>query len=130
MISFSTVTIQVCLKNLRELSFEFKMIHLGLMLYYLGLEVKQMEDRQHIPFSNRLCKRSFGKFKMIDCNPVNTPMETVVKLSNFGDEENENHTLFKSFVGSLRYLTCTEPDILYAVVILSHLMESPTYTPI
>nr|GFB68654.1 retrovirus-related Pol polyprotein from transposon TNT 1-94 [Tanacetum cinerariifolium] len=35
-------------------------------------------------------------------------------------------TLFKSLVGSLRYLTCTRPDILFAVGLISHFMEAPT----
>jgi hypothetical protein len=35
-------------------------------------------------------------------------------------------TIFKSLVGSLRYLTCTRPDILYGVGLVSRYMESPT----
>nr|GEU99660.1 retrovirus-related Pol polyprotein from transposon TNT 1-94 [Tanacetum cinerariifolium] len=35
-------------------------------------------------------------------------------------------TLFKSLVGSLRYLTSTRPDILFAVGMISRFMEEPT----
>ena len=53
------------------------------------------------------------KFKILDCNPVNTPMEIGIKLSRFDEGHIEDPTLFKSLVGSLRYLTYTRPDILF-----------------
>ncbi|KAL0448869.1 UNVERIFIED_CONTAM: Retrovirus-related Pol polyprotein from transposon RE1 [Sesamum latifolium] len=71
-------------------------------------------------------KEVLKKFNMLDCNPMNTPMETGLKLFMFGDEEKVNPTLFKSFVGSLRYLTCTRPDILFIVGVTSRFMEAPT----
>ena len=37
-------------------------------------------------------------------------------------------TLFKSLIESLRYLTCTRPDILFAVGVVSCFMEAPTST--
>ena len=37
-------------------------------------------------------------------------------------------TLFKSLIGCLRYLTCTRPDILFAVEVVSHFMDAPTST--
>ncbi|KAL5820270.1 hypothetical protein ACOSQ3_022152 [Xanthoceras sorbifolium] len=41
------------------------------------------------------------------------------------EEKREEKT---SLVGSLRYLTCTRPDILYAVGLVSRYMENPTTT--
>ncbi|GKE90021.1 retrovirus-related pol polyprotein from transposon TNT 1-94 [Tanacetum coccineum] len=35
-------------------------------------------------------------------------------------------TLFKSLVGSLRYLTCSRPDILFAVGLISRFVKEPT----
>ena len=37
-------------------------------------------------------------------------------------------TLLKSLIGSLRYLTCTRPDIIFAVGVVSCFMEDPTST--
>ena len=65
---------------------------------------------------------------MFDCNPVNIPMEYGLRLSKFDEGEKEDPTLFKSLVGSLRYLTCTRPDILFVVGIVSRFMETPTST--
>ena len=66
------------------------------------------------------------KFKMLDYNTVNTPMEFGMKLSRFDEGHIEDPTSFKSLVGSLRYLTCTRPDILFAVGVISRFMEAPT----
>jgi hypothetical protein len=40
--------------------------------------------------------------------------------------ERVDPTIFKSLVGSLRYLTCTRPDIFYGVWLINRYMESPT----
>ncbi|CAL1381539.1 unnamed protein product [Linum trigynum] len=63
---------------------------------------------------------------MENCNPVSTPAECGLKLSKDDKGEKVNSTKFRSLVGSLRYLTCTRPDILYAVGLVSRYMEAPT----
>lgn len=73
-------------------------------------------------------KEILKKFNMFNCNSVNTPMESGTKLSKFDDGEKVDSTLFKSLVGSLRYWTCTIPDILFAVGVVSRFMEAPTFT--
>ena len=41
------------------------------------------------------------------------------------DEGNKiNFTTFKSFVRSLRYLSCTHPDILFGVELISRFLET------
>ena len=56
-------------------------------------------------------------------NPVSTPVENRVEFrkSKVG---NVDPTYFKSLVGSLRYLTCTRPNILYRVGLISRYMET------
>jgi hypothetical protein len=48
----------------------------------------------------------------------------VVKTKKNEEGERVDSTIFKSLVGSLRYLT--RPDILYGVELISRYMESPT----
>ena len=84
------------------MSLEFEIIDIGLMSYYLGLEVKQMEEGIFIS-REAYIKDVLMKFKMTDCNHVNTPMKAGMKLSEFDDGEKINTTLFKSLGGSLRY---------------------------
>ena len=105
---------------------EFEMSDIGLMSYYLGMEVKQMKDGIFIS-QEGYAKTILKKFNMSDCKPVSTPMEVGIKLSKVEeDSENVDPTMFKSLVGSLRYLTCTRPDILFAVGLVSRFMEKPT----
>ncbi|XP_074322806.1 secreted RxLR effector protein 161-like [Apium graveolens] len=65
---------------------------------------------------------------MENCQAVSTPIECGTKLSKFEECEKVDPTYFKSLVGSLRYLTCTRPDILYSVGLISRYMEAPTIT--
>ncbi|KAE8729726.1 hypothetical protein F3Y22_tig00003403pilonHSYRG00088 [Hibiscus syriacus] len=81
---------------------EFEMIDMGLMEYYLGIE-----------------------FKMENCNPISTPTEYGIKMTKHEEGKSVDPTFFKSLIGSLRYLTCTRPDILHAVGLVRY-MESPT----
>ncbi|KAJ4976591.1 hypothetical protein NE237_001697 [Protea cynaroides] len=103
------------------------MTNIGLMSYCLGIEVKQMKKGTFISqqgYTKEMCK----KFKMSDCNPINTPVEIGIKLSKNEDGELVDPTFFKSLVGSLRYLTYIKPDILYRVGLVSRYIEAPTTT--
>ncbi|XP_070034405.1 uncharacterized mitochondrial protein AtMg00810-like [Nicotiana tomentosiformis] len=111
----------------KDISRKFEMTDVGLMSYYLGLEVKQMEDGFFIS-QESYTKEILKKFNMLDCNPVNTLMESGTKLSKFDEGENVDPTFFKSLVGRLRYLTCIRSDILFAVVVVRRFMEAPTST--
>ncbi|WOG92347.1 hypothetical protein DCAR_0311611 [Daucus carota subsp. sativus] len=62
---------------------------------------------------------------MEECKSVSTPAEASIKLRIDSTRESVNPTLFKSLVGSLRYLTFTRPDIMYAVGLVSRYMEKP-----
>ena len=65
---------------------------------------------------------------MEECNPVATPMELSSKLSKFEGGDRVDASKYRSLVGSLRYLTCTRPDIAYSVGIVSRFMEEPKYS--
>ncbi|KAH9695599.1 hypothetical protein KPL71_022832 [Citrus sinensis] len=105
----------------------FEMTDIGLMTYYLGIEVKQNEEDIFIS-QESYAKEILKRFKMNDCKPISTPVECGVKLSKYDECEDIDPTFFKSLVGSLRYLTCTRPDILYAVGLVSRYMENPKTT--
>jgi hypothetical protein len=55
-------------------------------------------------------------------------MECRLKLRKKDDAERADKTLYRSVIGSLRYLVNTRPDIALAVGIASRFMEDPTAT--
>ena len=60
---------------------------------------------------------------MNDCNSVNTPVATRMKLSREGDGGFVDSTLFKNLIGSLRYLMITRPET-YGVRLISYYTET------
>jgi hypothetical protein len=103
----------------------FKMSDLGQLSYYLGIEVKQ--EKGEIT----LCQQAYAakileKAGMKNCNPCHTPMECRLKLSKDDGAEKVDATMYRSVIGSLRYLVNTRPDIAHAVGIASRYMEAPS----
>ena len=103
---------------------EFEMTDLDLMSYLLGIKVIQGDDEIFI-HQRKFAAEFLKKFKMEDSNSVKTQIETGIKLMKEGDGRTVDVTYFKQIFGSLRYLTCTRPDICYAVGLVSQYMESP-----
>ena len=103
---------------------EFEMTDKGEMSYFLGIEVQQKEGGIFIS-QKKYAEDILKKFKMEDCNPVRTPIVPGSRITKEGEGKLVNPTLYKSLIGSLRYLTATRPDILYAVGLVSRYMETP-----
>jgi hypothetical protein len=106
---------------------EFEMTDLGLMKYFLGIEVDQPDGGIFIcqtNYANEVLKR----FRMLNCKPTATPMTTGIKLNKYDEGSYVDPTLYKRLVGSLMYLTTTRPDIMFAVSLISRFMETPKST--
>ncbi|KAL6318455.1 hypothetical protein AAG906_041222 [Vitis piasezkii] len=87
-----------------EMNKVFEMTDLGVMKYFLGMEVMQSCSRIFI------CQQKYAmdmlkKFKMQDCKPMSTPMTTNEKLSKDDGSKKINEGLYRSLIGSLLYLT-------------------------
>ena len=103
---------------------DFEMTYLGLMRFFLGLDVEQSEKgifNSQSKYANEVLKR----FRMLNCKTTPTPVATGTKLSKEDCSPNVDPTLYKRLVGSLMYLTATRPDIMFAVSLISRFMESP-----
>jgi len=102
----------------------FSMSDLGLLSYYLGIEVKQ--GAAGITLSqNAYALKILEAAGMRNCNPSDTPMENRLKLSKKRVEEAVNPTAYRSVIGSLRYIVNTRPDLAYSVGVVSRYMEAP-----
>lgn len=104
---------------------EFEMTDLGLLKYFLGIEVTQMNDgifiSQERYFSNMIHKRKMG-----NCKPMSTPMNTTEKFFVEDGAEKVDAQSYRSLVGILLYITTTRPDIMHAVGLISRFMKSPS----
>ena len=101
-----------------------EMTDLGVMKYFLGMEVLQSSDGIFI------CQQKYildilNRFKMQDCKPVSTPISTCVKLGKDEDSEKVDDSMYRSLIGSLLYLTASRPHILFVVSLLSRFMHLP-----
>jgi Reverse transcriptase (RNA-dependent DNA polymerase) len=108
----------------RSMMKEFEMIYFGLMKYFLGLEVKQHEKDIFVS-QETYVKKIMKIFRMKNYNPIATLMELGTKFSIYDEEDEVDTNLYQSLIGSLRYLTCTRPDIMFAIGVTSRYMESP-----
>jgi hypothetical protein len=59
------------------------------------------------------------RFDMLECKPINTPMEAKLKLLVDTSSELIDATLYRQIIGSLMYLMNTRPGICFAVNTLS-----------
>jgi len=95
---------------------EFEMIDLGLMKFFLGIEVQQYESGNFISQS-KYASEVLKRFNISNCKAAPTPVITSLKLSKDDDGSTADRTLFKRIVGILMYLTSKRPDIMYGVLV-------------
>ncbi|CAH9117528.1 unnamed protein product [Cuscuta europaea] len=62
---------------------------------------------------------------MLDCRPVDTPMDPNVKLVSEQGDLLPNKERYRRLIGKLNYLTITRPDISFAVNVLSQFLDKP-----
>ena len=99
----------------------FEMSDLGLLCFYLGVEVRQDAKGITLCQSNYV-QRILELGNMQGYNPVATPMEEKLKLNRESTVEEVDATLYRRLMGSLRYLVHTRPDLAFAVGYLSRFM--------
>ncbi|GKD57377.1 zinc finger, CCHC-type containing protein [Tanacetum coccineum] len=103
---------------------KFEMSDLGLLAYYLGIEVTQTGGEITIKqtgYINKILKES----SMMESNDTKIPMDPGTKLVKAEDGNSVDATYYRSLIGSLRYLLHTRPDLSYSVGLLSRFMQDP-----
>lgn len=100
-----------------EMKSRFEMSDLGLLSYYLRIEVEQSADDIFInqaAYANKILE-----------HPSRAPMEARLKLSKKSSAEAVNATEYPSVIGAPRYLLHTRPELAFPVGYLSRFMEEP-----
>jgi hypothetical protein len=108
----------------KKLVAEFEMKDLGLMHYFLGLEVWQSPEKIFVN-QGKYAVEILKRFDMLECKSMNTPMETKLKLLVDTSSELADDTLYKQIIGSLMYLMNTRPNICFLVNTFSQFLVEP-----
>ncbi|XP_070057816.1 uncharacterized mitochondrial protein AtMg00810-like [Nicotiana tomentosiformis] len=101
------------------------MTDLGLLHYFLGLEIKQSLDgifASQRKYASDLLKR----FNMLGCKIASIPMNVNEKLISNDGTGLTDARCFRSIVGGLNYLSHTRPDMVFFVSVVSRFMHNPT----
>jgi len=99
------------------------MTNLGLLRYFLCIEVKQTKNGIFISEAKYVVE-ILERFKMQ--NKMSAPTPTVIgfKLSKEDCRSNVSLTLYEIMIDSLMHLTTPRLDIMYAVSLVSRFMET------
>ena len=111
----------------RALFNKFRMKDLGPLRYFLGIEFECKENSIKMSQS-RYVDKILTRFGMSNCKPKSIPIDMNAN-KNFDNNSSElpDAKLYREIIGSLIYImTCTRPDLCYAVSKLSQKLSNPT----
>ncbi|GJX57893.1 retrovirus-related pol polyprotein from transposon TNT 1-94 [Tanacetum coccineum] len=103
---------------------EFEMSMMGELNFFLGLQIKQMEDGIFFNQSKYI-KEMLKKFGLEESKPMKTPMSSDTKLTKDEECESVDSTKYRGMIGSLLYLTASRPDIMFSVCLCARFQEAP-----
>ena len=108
---------------------EYEMVDNGEADYFLNLVIKRNRVERTLSISHpKYLQGILKRFRMEECNPVSTPMETGAHfVKRWPDEPVFDKQLYQQAVGCLTYASVTtRPDISSAIGILSQFMSDPS----
>jgi len=115
--------------NIRKrLKARFDMVDLGLVEHFLGMVITRdfCERKVHLTQEGYI-GRILGKFGMLDCNPISTPLDKEKPHARLEEEEACDKGLYQQLVGSLGWIAIgTRPDISFAVSYLGRFEADPS----
>ncbi|GJU25439.1 retrovirus-related pol polyprotein from transposon TNT 1-94 [Tanacetum coccineum] len=113
-IIFGSTSQNLCDDFAKIMHDEFEMSMMGELNFFLGLQIKQMEDGIFFNQSKYI-KEMLKKFGLEDSKPTKTPMSTEIKLTKDDEADSVDSSKYRGMIGSLLYLTASRPDIMFSV---------------
>ncbi|CAN6456408.1 unnamed protein product [Victoria cruziana] len=104
---------------------KFKMKDLGLLRYFLGIEVDRQDNNLTLS-QHKYTLDILHTTGMENCKPVSMPCILNHKMSSKEGDLYHDPTYYRKIVGMLQYLTFTRHDIVYSVNQVSQFMHAPT----
>jgi hypothetical protein len=103
---------------------KFKMSMMGELKYFLGFQIKQLQDGTFIN-QTKYIQDILKKFGMKDDKPIKTPMGTNGHLDLDTGGKFVDQKVYRSMIGSLLYLCASRPDIMLSVCMCARFQANP-----
>nr|GEW42036.1 hypothetical protein [Tanacetum cinerariifolium] len=123
-IIFDSTCQDMCDEFTKIMHDEFEMSMMGKLNFFLGLQIKQMEDGIFFNQS-KYNKEMLKKFRLEDSKPIKPLMSSDTKLTKDKECELVDGTMYRGMIGSLLYLTGSRPDIMFSVCLCARFQEAP-----
>ncbi|GJU40673.1 retrovirus-related pol polyprotein from transposon TNT 1-94 [Tanacetum coccineum] len=123
-IIFGSTCQDMCDEFAKIMHDEFEMSMMGELNFFLGLQIKQMEDGIFFNQSKYI-KEMLKKFGLEESKPMKTPMSSDTKLTKDEECESVDSTKYRGMIGSLLYLTASRPNIMFSVCLCARFQEAP-----
>jgi hypothetical protein len=92
---------------------EFEMSLLGELSFFLGLQIHQSNQGIFIS-QTKYIREMLKRFRMDDCKPIITPMQTSCKLSKDDDSKSTDQRKYRSMIDILLYVKTSRPNVMQA----------------
>jgi hypothetical protein len=113
-IIFGSTNKSTCEEFSRIMIQKFEMSMMGELKYFLGFQIKQLQDGTFI-CQIKYIQDILKKFGMKDGKPIKTPLETNGHLNLDTRGKSIDQKVYRSMIGSLLYLCASQPDIMLSV---------------
>ena len=106
---------------------EFEMSHMGEFTFFLGLQIKQLDNGIFIR-QEKYAKDQINKFGLTTASGKSTPMATNEYLSKEDLLKDVDQKLYRGMIGSLLYITARRPNIMHSVCLFARYQSQPKET--
>ncbi|GJR60124.1 retrovirus-related pol polyprotein from transposon TNT 1-94 [Tanacetum coccineum] len=120
-IIFCSMSQNLCDDFAKIMHDEFEISMMGELNFFLGLQIKQIEDGIFFNQSKYI-KEMLKKFGLEDSKPTKT------KLTKDDEADSVDSSKYRGMIGSLLYLTASRPDIIFSVCLCARFQENPKTT--
>ena len=123
-IIFGSTNESTCEEFSRIMVQKFEMSMMGELKYFLGFQVKQLQEGTFIS-QTKYIQDILNKFGKKDAKPIKTPMGTNGHLDLDTGGKSVDQKVYRSMIGSLLYLCASRPDIMLSVCMCARFQANP-----
>nr|KYP55003.1 hypothetical protein KK1_001207 [Cajanus cajan] len=113
-IVFYSTNLSLCEEFAKTMQEEFEMSMMGELTFFLGLQIKQLNDGIFISQS-KYCNELLKMFAMNGCKEAIIPISISCNLNLDEKSIAVDNSKFRGIIGSLLYLTASIHDIMFVV---------------